>query len=319
MFTVQSRRVRRWADKLGSGKPEDGVVLVVWVLAITPLILCLAIAINLGLLVEASDNAQNSSDAAALSAVVVLSSGTLVDTMIQIPRRADCQVSGNRLGNCSSVSWLDGYYLYYGTDQDADDCEPGGTTSLTLLEIVPFQPPRCVGEENDLDALAGGENAGWTCGSVVYNGSHHQDGVCVELDTELNVPGNFALSPRLPPLVTAAADVEQLVTGNYQVSWSGCPTASSGFCCPMAPAGFSWDPSLTPANDCVAYEVTNQGNDLVVWVTTISPTPPAVFTGNFASQFRRVAWAFGKLGGGSDLEPALCTGPAPPSGPGNCP
>jgi hypothetical protein len=313
---VQSRRGRRWAGKLGSGKPDDGVVLVVWVLAITPLIACLAIAIGLGLLVEASDNAQNATDAAALSAVDVLaSSGELVDTTIPILQSADCRVSGNSLGNCSSVSWLDGYYLYYAIDQDADDCGPEGATGLTLLEIVPFQPPPCAGEIYDRDALAGGEDAGWTCGSVAYNGHHHNHGVCVELDTGVSVSGNFALSPGRPPLVTAADDVEQLVMGDYQVSsaWSGCPSA-------QLPGGFSRDPSLAPPNDCVAYEVTNHGNDLdlVVWVTTISPTPPSVFAGNIESaQFRRVAWAFSTLGGGPVSEPALCTGS--PSVSGNCP
>ena len=314
--------------KHGSGKPDDGVVLIVWVLALTPLIACLAIAIDLGLLVEASDNAQNATDAAALSAVDVLapyfSSGELVDSgeaagnMIAIPRSANCRVSGGQLGGCSSVSWLDGYYLYYCNDYDPDeDCEPGGTTSLALLQIT-SDPLPGAGDIYDRDALAGGEDAGWKCGSLVYNGVHHDNGVCLGLDTRVNVSGYFALgkdADGTPPLVTAAADVDGLVTQDYQVNsaWSGCRTAT-------APGGFSLASSLAAGNDCVAYEVANQGSnrDLVVWVTTISPTPPSVFAGNIESaQFRRVAWAFSTLGGGPVSEPALCTGS--PSVSGNCP
>jgi hypothetical protein len=317
MFTRRVSGCPRWAGKLGSDKADDGVVLIVWVLALTPLIACLAIAINLGMLVEASDNTQNSTDAAALSAVDVLSSSDatypLVDTAIPIPRSADCRVSGNRLSNCNSASWLDGHYLYYCTDADTADCVPGGTTSLTLLQIVGSPLPGA-GEINDSEALREGE-AQWECasGGAVHRG-HHK--VCTQLDTGVSVSGYFALGQDAngsPPLVTAANDVAGLVTQDYQVNpaWSGCPTTA-------LPGGFTLAPLLAAANDCVAYEVTNQGSDLVVWVMTISPTPPSVFAGNFEPpQFRRVAWAFSTLGAAHASEPSLCTGP--PSTSGNCP
>ena len=81
-------------------------------------------------------SSHDATDAAALSAVDVLapyfSSGELVDSgeaagnMIAIPRSANCRVSGGQLGGCSSVSWLDGYYLYYCNDYDPDeDCARG--------------------------------------------------------------------------------------------------------------------------------------------------------------------------------------------------
>ena len=64
---VKPEHPKRRSRTVLSGKGDDGVILVFWVLTLTALFGFMALAINLGNLLQSTDNVQNAADSAALS------------------------------------------------------------------------------------------------------------------------------------------------------------------------------------------------------------------------------------------------------------
>jgi Putative Flp pilus-assembly TadE/G-like len=289
---------------------DEGIVLILWVFAITALLGCLALSVDLGNLAQQAGNVQNAADSAAISAALILGAqsqstlGGLVDTLpVGIPAKDRCD---SELHSCGQYGWLDGYYLYEGNQ---------------WLEIVSSDPEP--GQVLDESALADGVASGdWTCTSRLSMHNYcRQLSDSATFDTSDSAPEEWALSDdgaAIEAAISATTWAKSLVQQTYGITadWSGCPGAPA--------TGFSfavWPGSAQPTT-CIEYKI-NKVNDTGQWdaifyVDILASPGDFFFSADPASYgvpyVERSAWASSGMGG-------LCSGiPATPTTnpAGNC-
>ena len=261
---------------------DEGVILVLWVLCLSLLATLLIGVIELGNLLQSSDNAQNAADAAALSAAGYLAtyhpdpmvipslpvtcftkSGSLVSCKCHVD-------SADRVTHCADYFWLEGYSLYKG--------DPWNEWEAIGSQISPQQA---------LDYAAGN----WTCSR--QNGQ----GYCVKLS--IHPPGTgYGVDAALTDdaTVSTARDATRLALGvqnNYGFSSSSGCTAPQDFLLAEGPTGVT----------CISYDAAG--------TVRVSVPEPALLFGAGSSTIYRTSWATTLTGNAA----TLCSG-SPPAG--NC-
>ena len=170
---AEPRQRSRYRLAAQRARGDDGVILVLWVLCLSLLATLLVGVIELGNLLQSSDDAQNAADAAALSAagylatnhpdpMVIHSLPITCFTTFGNPVSCKCNVdSANRVIDCTNYFWLEGYSLYKGS--------PRNEWEAIANQISPKQA---------LDYA----NGNWTCSR------QNRNGYCVKLN--IHPPGN---------------------------------------------------------------------------------------------------------------------------------
>lgn len=276
-----SRRSR--LPRLRRREAEDGVILVFWALSLTALVGFLAIVLNIGNLLQSSDNVQNAADAAAITGAGTVGSiltsaeqSAPTDPIIPIPSSDGCKVVGrgdNQLLGCATLNWLNQYYIF---------------ENQGWLQIVVGQPQ--TGQISEHRAFFFGAQLGpWTCSMI-------SQGNCTQLST--NLPSSPLQDDALTTIsamqtttqgaaAQVSGQVETLVQQDYGVSanWSGCGASS-------LPSGFTFAAGET----CVAFCTPSSANcggsqSNVFWVMVVTPSPPSLLSAGGSTCTTRVAWA----------------------------
>jgi hypothetical protein len=150
------------------------------VFALTALVGCLALSINLGNLEQQAGNVQNAADSAAVSGEQILASNlsSFLATSVTIsPSMRNCPVSSSPEqkagveayaweGPCKSYGWLDGDYTYWTGDNPPAGAKAGGSCP-PLCEgwwlIVSGNPGQGQIRDSDAFADATGDPDAWVC------------------------------------------------------------------------------------------------------------------------------------------------------------
>jgi hypothetical protein len=293
--------------RLPCRRGDDGVILVFWLLTLTALFGFMALAINLGNLLQSTDNVQNAADSGAVSGAsslaAALQSPSPFYTTVS-PAGFDCRVNGTQLTGC--IGGADPYrWLLPQGGGAAYIYENLGPENAGWWQIVPesqagdLQP----GQTTDVQAFNYGTQSGsWFCSQETR--SKRRPTRCLEVSTGVgvDVTQDGALSNGLAVLATNAALT--LVEQSYGINpnWSGC----SG----DLPAGFSFaEAGVT----CIAYCIPSQGTacagtgDTTVWVMALVQAPPSFISGDGVTCTGKAAWA--------DAAGLMAAAPAPA---GNC-
>jgi hypothetical protein len=284
---------------------EEGVVLVIWAVALTALVGFLALAVNLGNLVQSGQNVQNAADAAAVSGATILGAtwpqaGPSLTSTISIPTHdngkpqyhCDVQLTECSGGGPDPYVWLDGYYdnwwgfYSYYVYQDG-----------WWERIVPNQPSS--GEVQDGQPLLQElHNDGWQCtggwpDNQGWDWWQNNWQWCTQISNWWNSWGQTPSSGSitsdafgLEAVDQAAHNLESLVEHDYGVdaTWSACSDS------PPA-EGFSfvaWGPTDWGL-DCIAYKVSNDG--VTLWVDVDASAGPSFVENDGGTTLQGAAWA----------------------------
>jgi hypothetical protein len=283
-----SKRLPR-AERFRKG--DEGVILVLWVLALAALAGFLALVIDLGNLEQSSDNVQNAADSAAISAADVLGPNVADAeplSTLNIPLSAQCQVYWVEgvyyLDGCAHLRrWLGSSYSIYeggawltiGTQISASQAFSDGTQSNS-----PWGGP-------------------WTCSqrTFTFGGVY-----CTQLTTNVSawpwadnaLAHGADIDQFLTSLAAAANDAESLVQHAYSVSSNW--TSPS---CELQP--YPWADAA--AGRCLEYEIV--GSDAVFAVNVISPGSSLFFADDGITSISKHAWASSATG--LCLSPVTCS------------
>ncbi len=302
MARSQNSAGRGRGHSLRKRRRDSGAILILWAICLPALLGLLIGAIQLGNLLQSSDNAryvadanaqnaadakaQNVADAAALAASSYLATihptGPMVVQSIPIdcqpsptgpPIRCKCRVAADgTITGCASYVWLNGYYIYEGEDWLAIGTQVSGQTALQ-------------------DA-----SGAWACGSLGSGNGNH--GYCTELDVAPLVPGyvdgSLSDGETISQAITATATAISVETQNGFTVYSGCAPPPQFL---LAEGPTAQD---STGVSCVGYDAAG-----TIWVSVLETfTLPGV---GLATDEK---WALATVVRGTAV---LCPGP-PPSG-----
>ena len=262
-----------------------------WVLTLTALFGFMALAINLGNLLQSTDNVQNAADSAALSGassfVAGLKSGSPFYTTVS-PAGFDCRVSGSQIERCNGGSGPDPYgWLIPQGGGSAYIYENIGQQNAGWWQIVPASQAGDLlpGQTTDMNAFEYGTQSGsWSC----IQETRRNPKRCLEVTTGVTGTQNGALSNGLP--VTATGAAMAMLQQSYAINpnWSGCPV--------NPPVGFSvaegWA-GVTCVAYCIPSSVTSCGGtgSTTFWVMALVQAPPSFIESDGVTCTGKAAWA----------------------------
>ena len=274
-----------------SGKGEDGVILVFWLLTLTALFGFMALAINLGNLLQSTDNVQNAVDSAAVSGASSLAvdpqSPSPFYTTVS-PFGFDCGVSGSHLTACTGGPDPYGWLIPQGGGS-AYIYENLGLQNAGWWQIVPesqagdLQP----GQTTDVEAFNYGTQSGsWYCSQETK--SKKKPKRCLEVSTGVTGTQNGALSNGAPVAATNA--IMELMQQSYGITpkWSGCSASP--------PTGLSVAEGWAGVT-CIAYCIPSSGTSCggngsaTFWVMAVVDAPPSFISGDGVNCTGKAAWA----------------------------
>jgi hypothetical protein len=298
---ARCRAPSNWGRKHARG--DDGVILVFWALCLPVLLGLLLATIQLGNLLQSTDNArnvadataqnaadataQNAADAAATAAASYLATihptGQMVVQSIPIiclrtvrhgrttTMSCECSVGAQDvISSCAHYDWLDGYYIYETDQWEAVGSQVSFSTALS-------------------------DPAGtWTCQSRDPTTNYCSELNVYPPDQSYGVNGSVSDGDTISQALTATATAMS-VEGNYGVAnYSGC-TPPAGFLLAEGPS------AQNPTGvTCIGYDAAG-----TIWVgALVTFTLPGV--GSAVTE--KSSWA--TVVGGKTV---LCPGP-PPSG-----
>jgi hypothetical protein len=290
-------------------KSDDGVILVFWLLILTALFGFMALAINLGNLLQSTDNVQNAADSAATSGAsslaAGLNSGSPFYTTVS-PFGFDCRVNGSHITVCNGG--LDPYrWLIPQGAGSAYIYENIGLPNAGWWQIVPESQAGELkpGQTTDSEAFSygTGTSGSWSCS--LETASKRRPKRCLEVTTGVTGTQDGALSNGVP--VAATNTAMALVQQSYGINpnWSGC----SG----NLPAGFAIIAEGWAGVTCMAYCISlsnptcggEAGTSF--WVMALVQAPPSFISGDGVTCTGKAAWA--------NAAGLLAAAPAPS---GNC-
>lgn len=262
---VEVERSRR----LGT-REDRGAILALWVLCLSVLMGCMALAINLGNLQQQAVNVQDAADSAALAGAQMLaqpqSLNDLVQQYVPIPPGLCSVTSLGSWLTCKKFNWLDGYYLYDNQEPPGANCP--GIICTGWWQIVPATGHLGPGQITDSQAFqdAASPAGPWQC-AWYQPGKQLQHYHCGELYTGVGNPqANWDLSAPANPAATStnpaltATDIAVETTAEYGLApdWSACPTSLPQ---PLFLAE-GWN-----GTTCLAYEITGNAphQNVIFW------------------------------------------------------
>ena len=267
----------------------------------------MALAINLGNLLQSTDNVQNAADSAALSGassfVAGLKSGSPFYTTVS-PAGFDCGVSGSQITGCSGGPDPYGWLIPQGGGS-AYIYENIGLQNAGWWQIVPesqagdLQP----GQTTDIEAFKYGTQSGsWSCSQE--SRSKRRPKRCLEVTTGVTGTQNGALSNGLPVTATGAAMALMQQSYGINPNWSGCSAPlPAGFAVAEGWAGVTCVAYCIPSSDATC----GGSGRTTFWVMALVQAPPSFIEGDGVTCTGRAAWA--------DHAGLLAAAPAPA---GNC-
>lgn len=205
---------------------DSGTILVLWALALSVLLGCMALGLDLGNLEQEAVNVQDAADSAALAGATTLKPALsqLVEPVVAIPGRTCKVTTTNQWLSCDNFDWLDEHYLYDRQPPPGAYCGARPCSGWWKLVGLVQQP----GQLSDVQAFDDGTSAGpWTCAySEAIITRHHLVTYCGALDTGVAEPfANWDLSESLAhnPALTATKNAIDIVS-HYGLSpqWSAC-------------------------------------------------------------------------------------------------
>jgi Putative Flp pilus-assembly TadE/G-like len=288
-----------------SDKGDDGVILILWVLSLAALFGFMALVLNIGDLLQSSDNVQNAADSAALYGADSLHANSVYQPVVSIPSQYRCTLAlsrcttrGSGPNSPSSYAWLQAQdlYIYEGLPTPTQ-----GWEQIVVASSGASLPP---GEISDVAAFELGAASGpWLCSLRGIAGRF-----CTQIDTDVAGTGNDALGDGSPVAATNAA--EALVHDSYSITanWNGCPgLPPPGFYLAEGWAGTTCIAYCAPASNAPC------GGRAVnfFWVMALVQAPPSIISGDGVTCTGRVAWAIPTaLAPGAPLPSGKCSGQA---------
>lgn len=293
-------------------RTDDGIVVVVWVFALTLLMACLALTVDLGDLAQGAGAVSNAADAAALAGA-----GQLAQAIASKPLAVEsleatgygCRGDG-AAARCRDYGWIAGYYVYSG--ELVPGAEPAAAVPCAdrscggWFEIVtgPAGPGQIPAADALRDAVTSGTEPAWRCIKWVAG------------------PGQLCERFAFPsPSATSAVDWEVGTRAPVEATSRalGLLVAGFGVRADLASPSCAAPPGFVEAEgwngvDCIAYSLRQVGPrpDVVFWVDLIvpigggAPFERSVFVDDQVSSVQRMSWASSLYG--------LCSG----TGGGGC-